>query len=266
MRLTSSYLVLLGSLGITTANTFPESLISPDMTERVTSPLIGTAVIPFFSLPTLVANAPRTANPAAVEAIRNTLAFYPLAIDGKNFDALSQIFTTDAVANYSAPLNVLKTLSTIQSVLQSSLAAVTTQHAFATQLIDLLSPNSAFSVTYFTATHFGQGPFLGITATAYGQYQDLWAKQSDGSWKITHRNLVYMVSFMVLYESDMVTYRKLSGNTCRQPHNLHLHGLKQLQRVHIKPCNIWQIVEARLDCNMKQLQHNGEFLGGHLHY
>lgn len=182
---------LAATLGVTATS------LSPDLTERSTSPLTGAAAIPFFDLPTLVANAPCAANSAIVEAIRTTLALYPLAIDGKNFNALDQIFTSNAVANYSAPLNVLTPLSTIESVLESSLSPVTTQHAFATQLIDVLSPTSAFSVTYYTATHFGRGPFLGITATAFGQYQDVWVKQSDEFWKITHRNLVYMVSLAV---------------------------------------------------------------------
>ncbi|KAE9369899.1 hypothetical protein N431DRAFT_414235 [Stipitochalara longipes BDJ] len=188
----STCAALAAALGVTVADTLREPSLSPDLTDRSTSPLTGAAVIPLFDLPALVANASCAADPIIVEAIRTTLALYPLAIDGKNFEALDQVFSSNAVANYSAPLNVLTPLSTIESVLQSSLAAVTTQHAFATQLIDVLSPVSAFSVTYYTATHFGRGPFLGATATAYGQYQDLWAKQSDASWKITHRNLVYM--------------------------------------------------------------------------
>jgi hypothetical protein len=215
------------ALGVTAANTLRERSPLPDLTERPTSPLTGAAVIPFFDLPTLVANAPYAANHAIVEAIRTTLALYPLAIDGKNFNALGQLFTSNAVANYSEPLNILTPLSTIQSVLQSSLSAVTTQHAFATQLIGVLSPTSAFSVTYYTATHFGRGPFLRLTVTAYGQYQDMWAKQSDASWKITHRNLVYMVSSAVPHESRIFNNHSL-GTTHRQPHNIHLHWIEAL--------------------------------------
>jgi hypothetical protein len=37
----------------------------------------------------------------AYNAIRNTLAHYPLAIDGKQFSDLSLVFTPDAVANVS---------------------------------------------------------------------------------------------------------------------------------------------------------------------
>ena len=81
---------------------------------------------------------------------------------------------------------------------------MTTQHSFGTQLIDVLSYDSAFSVTYYTATHFGRGEFVGKTATAFGQYQDVWKKQGNGEWKITHRNLVYMVglSRSLLIESS----------------------------------------------------------------
>jgi ketosteroid isomerase-like protein len=217
----STYTALAVALGVTA--------LSPDLAERSASPLTGTAVIPFFDLPTLVANAPCAAQPDIVEAIRTTLALYPLSIDGKNFNALSEVFTSNAVANYSAPLNVLTPLSTIQSVLQASLAAVNTQHAFATQLIDVLSPTSAFSVTYYTATHFGRGPFLGATATAYGQYQDVWAKQSDASWKITHRNLVYMVSPEFPHESSSFI-NHLTGASRRKPHNFHIHWAVKARR------------------------------------
>lgn len=90
--------------------------------------------------------------------IRNTLAHYPLAIDGKNFDALDLVFTTDAVANYSAPLNVLVGLGQIQLVLEQSLAPVMSQHAYTTQVIEVLEGGgSAKSVTYFTSSLFGRG-------------------------------------------------------------------------------------------------------------
>ncbi|KAJ5960016.1 uncharacterized protein N7479_007166 [Penicillium vulpinum] len=127
-----------------------------------------------------------------IEAIRNTLAIYAFAIDGKDFGALDKVFTSDAVANYSAPLNVLTPLSTIKSVLGTSLACVTTQHHLGTQRIDVLSPITAKSVTYFRAAHFGKGDLENEVAYAYGQYQDNWQRQASGTWRIVHRNLVYM--------------------------------------------------------------------------
>jgi hypothetical protein len=54
------------------------------------------------------------------EAIRNTLATYPLMIGSKQFQLLDQVFTSDVVANYSAPLGVLIGLPQVESMLQQS--------------------------------------------------------------------------------------------------------------------------------------------------
>lgn len=150
------------------------------------------APIPQYSVPTSLPNVEFVPDPFDYDAIRNTMALYPFCIDGKNFAALSQVFTSDAVANYSAPLNVLTPLSNIESVLSSSLAKVTTQHALTTQAIDITGVNTAETITYYTASHFGTGSYVGQVAYAYGQYQDYWNRQSDGSWRISYRNLVYM--------------------------------------------------------------------------
>jgi ketosteroid isomerase-like protein len=164
---------------------------------------VETDVIDFYSLPTLFPP-PIAVDPIATEAIRQTLALYPFAIDGKNFDALSKVFTSDAVANYSAPLNVLTPLSSIKETLKASLACVTTQHQFGTQLIDIVSPFTAQSITYYRAAHFGKGNMSTEVATAYGQYQDVWKRQSDGTWRIVHRNLVYMVPTLLLAFSFLI--------------------------------------------------------------
>ncbi|KAF2091570.1 hypothetical protein K490DRAFT_61006 [Saccharata proteae CBS 121410] len=140
--------------------------------------------------------------PCAVEAIRQTLNTYPLAIDSKDFAALSAVFTTDAVANYSAPLNVLTGLRAIQSTLNASLLPVTTQHALATSVIRVehepsyqnaseTVPTTARSITYYTATHFGHGLYEGQTVTAWGRYEDALVLKKEG-WRIRRRHLVYM--------------------------------------------------------------------------
>ena len=125
-------------------------------------PSNATVLVELFSLPVSYSAASLPADPTVQLQIRNTLALYPLAIDGKNFDALNRIFTSDVVANYSAPLNVITGLLNLQAVLNASLFFVTTQHSFATQIIDVLEGNcKAKSITYFTATHFGQGDYYG---------------------------------------------------------------------------------------------------------
>lgn len=184
---------LLARLGLQVATTII-ALAIPASSASLTS---STQPVPLFDLPNAFPGSDHVADPFDVEAIRNVLAHYPLAIDGKNFDALKLVFAPNAVANYSAPLGVLTPLSTIESVLKTSLTPVTTQHSYGTQVIDILSPVSAVSVTYYTATHFGMGKYAGQIATAYGQYQDVWTRQKDLTWRISHRNLVYMVCFHV---------------------------------------------------------------------
>lgn len=121
-----------------------------------------TAAIPFYSLPTTYPRSLTPQNPVVENQIRDTLAHYPLAIDGKNFPALDLVFTQDVVANYSEPLGVLTGLASVVAALQSSLSPVRTQHAFSTQLIEVLEGESkARSLTYYTASHFGQGDYYG---------------------------------------------------------------------------------------------------------
>ncbi|KAF2437758.1 hypothetical protein P171DRAFT_399340 [Karstenula rhodostoma CBS 690.94] len=139
------------------------------------------------------------------EAMRQTLTFYPYIIDGRAFPSLSSIFTTDAVANYSAPLGVLKGLSTIAATLEQALASFPgTQHLLGPQSVRICDSKKAISVTYYRAVHFlpqngtvGPGDIVGGDSVlyAYGQYQDTWEKR-DGLWKIVYRNLVYMGPFV----------------------------------------------------------------------
>ena len=136
----------------------------------------------------------------AVDAIRNTLAQYPFAIDGRNYDRLDQVFAETAVVNYSAPVGVLSGLPAIKTIGDSLAMFNRTHHSYGTQYIKMCSPTSAISITYYTASHF-LTPELGPAFApdtqvlyAYGQYQDTLAKQDDGTWRITYRNLVYQVS------------------------------------------------------------------------
>lgn len=136
----------------------------------------------------------------AVDAIRNTLAQYPFAIDGRNYDGLDLVFAANAVVNYSAPVGVLSGLPAIKTIGESLAMFNRTHHSYGTQYIKICSPASAIAITYYTASHFltaELGPtFAPDTQVlyAYGQYQDTLAKQGDGTWKITYRNLVYQVS------------------------------------------------------------------------
>ncbi len=82
-----------------------------------------------------------------VLSLQQTLALYLLAIDSKSFVALDQVLAQDVVANYSAPLGVLNGLLTVESVLQTSLAPVLTQHSLSTFSVTELNTESASTVS-----------------------------------------------------------------------------------------------------------------------
>lgn len=140
------------------------------------------------------------------EAIRQTLSQYAYIIDARSYPSLSDIFTPNATANYSAPLGVMHTVEVISSTLSTALAQFAgTQHLLGSQSIRICDENTAISVSYFRAAHFlkGNGSIIapdvkGFESVlyAYGQYQDTWVKRS-GVWRIGYRNLVYMVGVFV---------------------------------------------------------------------
>ncbi|KAI9647722.1 hypothetical protein NHQ30_004108 [Ciborinia camelliae] len=132
-----------------------------------------------FQLPELLPISPFP-DPIATESIRNTLALYAFAIDGRNWAALSRVFAPNARANYSEPLGIMY------------------GHRYGTQYIAICSLTSAISVTYLQASHFFLPDVAPVieddshTLFATGRYEDTWAKLDDGTWKIVNRNLFYI--------------------------------------------------------------------------
>jgi hypothetical protein len=141
-----------------------------------------------------------------MNSIRQTLALYVLAIDGHKFRVLERVFTANTRANYSDPIGVLNGVQAVIDILPLGLNNfASTHHHLGTQYIQVCSPTSAVSVTYFEASHFFS-PYTGVgnpvdnskVLIDRAQHQDTWARQKDGTWKITNRNLVRMVSLRLL--------------------------------------------------------------------
>ena len=123
---------------------------------------LPTAPIPVYAVPTSYPLSLNRQDAQIQDQIRNTLAHYPLALDGKNFAALNLFYTADAVANYSEPINVVTGLPAIADVVERTLRPVLTQHSYGTQVIEIEKGKTrARSLTYFTATHFGIGNATG---------------------------------------------------------------------------------------------------------
>ena len=117
--------------------------------------------VPLISVPGTYASATKPQSADAIAQILNTLSIYPFAIDGKDFASLSLVFTEDVTANLSAPLGLLTPLQPMADVIEKTLANVDTQHAYGTQLVELIDVCRARSVSYFSATHFGRGKYAG---------------------------------------------------------------------------------------------------------
>ena len=105
-------------------------------------PQISPGPEPFYKLATDF-SPPVIQDASTIEAIRQTLAIYPLAIDGKNWNALTRVFATNARANYSDPIGVLNGVQQIINVLPEGLSIFAgTQHLYGTQFIDVCSLTS----------------------------------------------------------------------------------------------------------------------------
>ncbi len=103
-----------------------------------------------------------------IAQIVNTLALYPLAVDGGNFSALSLVFTEDVVADYPvAGLGLLTPLTVLEQGLAAASANTNSQHAYGTQIVEITGEGQAKSSTYFTATLFGKGKYYGEVCDCY---------------------------------------------------------------------------------------------------
>ena len=127
--------------------------------------------------------------------IRNTLSFYAITVDTKDFGLLSEVFTKDAIADYSAPPpnNIYRGLPAIQEFLRASVNTAVTQHTISSTVVNFTNSFSPNSTAYVVANCLGQGDLLGQTLFIYGKYMDHWGLES-GFWKIKNRHFTLFVS------------------------------------------------------------------------
>lgn len=171
-------------------------------TNSTTLSQIGSVAVSPYELANSFRPVSNIADLLAIQSIRDTLALYPLALDGRNYDILDKIFVSDVKAEYMEPLGTFSNVQDLKSGLAKVLGGLaSTQHNYGTQIINVLSPTTAASVTYIHASHFmnpeaiDPNVFLDDGNVFYGfaQYQDSWTRQADGLWKITNRITVFMV-------------------------------------------------------------------------
>lgn len=107
---------------------------------------------------------------SAIVDIQQTLALFPILLDGGRLDELHQVFTRNVTADLGVPGF---TNLTGLDMLIASLAHfrnLSSQHAYTTQYVNLTGINSATATTYFNGFFFGKGNFSGQVFTNYGVY------------------------------------------------------------------------------------------------
>ena len=157
------------------------------------SPIVWTLLC--ASIPALAYD-PRAAQTATTNVeIRQTISRYALANDEKNFDALSEVFTPDAVVKFPLPPpnDIIRGLPAIKAALKVQLADHVTQHTMSTTVVANVNSRSPNSTAYLVANYLGQGNLTGQLLSFYGKYLDQWEYQGR-LWKIKHRELVLFVS------------------------------------------------------------------------
>ncbi|KAK1714118.1 uncharacterized protein BDZ83DRAFT_636688 [Colletotrichum acutatum] len=130
------------------------------------------------------------------ELIRNAIAIFPLAVDSKNYDLLSEGFAPNVVVEYPEPIGVTRGVKDLQQALEHVLKGLETHHALSTQSIKQTSQTSADGTTYCMAVHFGTGKATGRQVTGWSHSQDTLEKgifDNQEGWRITKRKVHFHV-------------------------------------------------------------------------
>lgn len=179
-----------------TPSQYSEHLILPRGSEGPTPrPPFGTSTLNTTQLPLILAatdTESRTGDTHSLDTIRNKLALYTYILDGQQFSALNQIFTDDAMANYSNPIGLLNGLDEIKDGLGKSQALFqSSQTLLGSVFVEVVDEHDAWSVTYFRSMRFSTG--TGQATYAVGMYQDSWFRHDPKkqAWRIIRRNTVY---------------------------------------------------------------------------
>ena len=134
----------------------------------------------------------RSPSPADAFAIQKTLALFPIAVDNKRYEILSEVFTPDARFQFS-PTTTFFGLPAIKGNVSAVLEKLNTQHALSTLFINMTDDKAATATNYFQGTFFAKANTTGEMLQIFDYYVDDLVK-FKGQWLIKHRVLNSFVS------------------------------------------------------------------------
>jgi 3-phenylpropionate/cinnamic acid dioxygenase small subunit len=129
--------------------------------------------------------------------IGDLLARYCFALDGRDWEALRDVFAADARITYSGG-RVSTGIDQIVTFMRTTASAVAvTQHLLHTSLVWATGPDTAAGRTHVTAHHVGYDVTLPaaetLTFTVTGTYNDRFTRTPAG-WRISGRTLTLLTS------------------------------------------------------------------------
>jgi uncharacterized protein (TIGR02246 family) len=131
------------------------------------------------------------------DEISDVLARYCFALDGRDWEALRDVFAADARITYSGG-RVSTGIDEIVTFVRTTASAVAvTQHLLHTSLVRATGPDSAAGRTHVTAHHVGYDVALpaaeALTYTVTGTYDEQFTRTPAG-WRICERTLTLLTS------------------------------------------------------------------------
>ncbi len=112
---------------------------------------------------------------------------YCWALDDRDWDALDEVFTSDATADLSGHTCVDR--SAIVARCRAALDPLDTSHHMVSNHVVTVDGDTATSRCYLQAQHTRRGVDGGDNWLLGGRYLDSLAR-TDAGWRITHRNLI----------------------------------------------------------------------------
>ena len=161
-------------------------------------------------------------SPSDILYIQKLSADEAQALDNKDFAALRNIFSKNAVYNPGLPSPNVYGIDDIQAKLATFFPpTVISQNTASTESINLLPPfdeqgaaGTATGVVYTSASYLGQGDTAGQGLFIFAKYNDMYVKTGDfaryGGWRISQR---FIVPFVSLSESRSTRDPELSGGS-----------------------------------------------------
>ena len=143
---------------------------------------------------------------AAIAEIQQKIFFYGWCIDQRDFDALDELFSSDAIVHYDVPDGTRAPWKEMKSWLPKGLEIFrVTQHNMSNPMVEIdLEGGQARSRTYGHLIHVQENADTSTSVMRHHSiYHDEWLKL-DGDWRISARTLTNLYVDGPVFRGDRI--------------------------------------------------------------